>query len=279
MATMDQSSHHQAHVVTSAHDPAVWWGEADYELRERAYAPIHKRLIDRLDPRPGERVLDVACGPGAIAARAARTGAEVTAIDLAPGMIARASRRPEPVNWLIGDCQSLPFDDDSFDVVVSSFGVIFAPDPQRAAAELSRVCRGRLAITAWIADPGRDLWQGCAPTCTASRLWSSETSAARLLPSFDLETEEGVLVAARTQRRGDLVLGPAHLPARSRAPAAAIGRAGPRGPRRLDPPLRKLPHQRHHPRPTACTCSAPATTTLTGCRLQSAAQPARRRRF
>ncbi len=189
---MDQSSHHQAHVRTSAHDPAVWWGEADYELRERAYAPIHKRLIDRLDPRPGERVLDVACGPGAIAARAARTGAEVTAIDLAPGMIARASRRPEPVNWQIGDCQSLPFDDDSFDVVVSSFGVIFAPDPQRAAAELSRVCRGRLAITAWIADPGRDLWQGCAPTCTASRLWSSETSAARLLPSFDLETEEGV---------------------------------------------------------------------------------------
>jgi hypothetical protein len=47
-------------------------------------------------------------------------------------------------------------------------------------------------VTAWIADPGRDLWGGCAPTCTASRLWSSETGATRLLPGFDLESEEGV---------------------------------------------------------------------------------------
>lgn len=173
-------------------DPAHWWGEGDYELRERAYAPIHRRLIDSVDPRAGERVLDVACGLGAVAARAARRGAEVTAIDLAPGMIDRARRRPEPVDWRIGDCQSLPFDDDSFDVVVSSFGVIFAPDPRRAAAELSRVCRGRLAVTAWIADPGRDLWPGCATGSTASRVWSSETGAARLLSRFDLVSEEGV---------------------------------------------------------------------------------------
>jgi SAM-dependent methyltransferase len=177
---------------TTTGDPAAWWGEGDYELRERAYAPIHQRLVERLHPQPGERVLDVACGLGAIAARAARAGADVTAIDLAPSMIERASHRPEPVDWRIGDCQSLPFDDDSFDVVVSSFGVIFAPDPHRAAAELSRVCRSRLAVTAWIADPGRDLWRGCAPTCTASRLWSSETGATRLLPGFDLESEEGV---------------------------------------------------------------------------------------
>ena len=147
---------------TTTGDPAAWWGEGDYEPRERAYAPIHQRLIERLYPQPGERVLDVACGLGAVAARAARAGADVTAIDLAPSMIERASHRPEPVDWRIGDCQPLPFDDDSFDVVVSSFGVIFAPDPHRAAAELSRVCRTRLAVTAWIADPGRDLWRGCA---------------------------------------------------------------------------------------------------------------------
>ena len=173
-------------------DPATWWGHGDYELRERAYEPIYERLIEHVDPRPGERVLDVACGLGAIAARAARAGAEVTAIDLAPSMIERASRRPEPVNWQIGDCQSLPFDDDSFDVVVSSFGVIFAPDPERAAGELSRVCRGRLAITAWIGEPGRDLWESCAQRGTASRMWSSETGAARLLPRFDLNIDEGV---------------------------------------------------------------------------------------
>ena len=98
--------------------------------------------------------------------------------------------------------------------------------PQRAAAELSRVCRGRLAITAWIADPGRDLWQGCAPTCTASRVWSSETSAARLLPSFDLGTEERIwwLHGHSGEAIWSWVL---HLPTRSRAPAAALGRGGP----------------------------------------------------
>jgi SAM-dependent methyltransferase len=173
-------------------NPAAWWGDGDYASREQAYAPIHERLIDRVDPRPGERVLDVACGLGAVAAATAGRGAEVTAIDLAPDMIARAQRRPEPVDWRVGDCQSLPFEDNTFDVVVSSFGVIFAPDPARAAAELSRVCRGRVAFTAWIADPGRDLWDGCAPSYTASRLWSSDTGAADLLPSFELMSEEGV---------------------------------------------------------------------------------------
>jgi SAM-dependent methyltransferase len=190
--TLPPHPRRHARTDSSVLDPAVWWGHGDYALRERAYAPIHKRLIDRVQPRPGERILDVACGLGALAARAARTGAEVTAIDLAPDMIERASRRPERVDWQVGDCQSLPFDDATFDVVVSSFGVIFAPDPLRAAAELSRVCRGRIAITAWIADQGRDLWQGCAPTGTASRVWSSETGATRLLPTFDLDTEEGV---------------------------------------------------------------------------------------
>lgn len=173
-------------------DPAEWWGDGDYALRERAYAPIHERLIDRVRPRPGERVLDVACGAGAVASQAARCGAEVTAIDIAPDMIARARRRPERIEWHVGDCQSLPFADESFDVVVSSFGVIFAPDPRRAAAELTRVCRGRLAVTAWVADTGRDLWRGCAPTYTASRQWASDVDAARLLPDFELSSEEGV---------------------------------------------------------------------------------------
>jgi SAM-dependent methyltransferase len=182
----------RSHAVPRRSDPAVWWGQAEYELRERAYEPIHDKLIERLDPQPGERILDVACGLGSVAARAARAGAEVTGIDLAPAMIERARRHPEPVSWQIGDCQSLPFDDGSFDAVVSCFGVIFAADAQRAANELSRVCRGRIALTAWIGDPGRDLWEGSAHTGTASRIWSSETDAPGLLPTFDLHTEEGV---------------------------------------------------------------------------------------
>ena len=173
-------------------DPAVWWGEGDYELRERAYEPIHERVFARIDPRPGERVLDVGCGLGEMAARAARAGADVTAVDLAPEMIERARRRPETVDWQVGDCQSLPFDDDSFDVVVSSFGVIFAPDPERAASELSRVCRGRLVVTAWMPQPGRELWPAGDATCTGSRRWASDGELTRMLPDFTLETEERV---------------------------------------------------------------------------------------
>lgn len=60
-------------------DPAHWWGEGDYELRERAYAPIHRRLIDTVDPRAGERVLDVACGLGAVAAPSRSIGGSATA--------------------------------------------------------------------------------------------------------------------------------------------------------------------------------------------------------
>jgi SAM-dependent methyltransferase len=189
---MSHTTHAAPHQRRRRSDPAVWWGLADYGLRERAYAPIHDKLLDRLDPRPGERILDVACGLGSLAARAARAGAEVTGIDLAPAMIERARRRPEAVNWQVGDCEALPFDDDSFDAVVSSFGVIFAADAQRGASELSRVCRGRLAITAWVGDPGRDLWEDSAQTGTASRVWASERDLARLLPAFDLHTEEGV---------------------------------------------------------------------------------------
>jgi SAM-dependent methyltransferase len=176
----------------STTDPAAWWGRGEYELRERAYEPIHERLIERVDPRPGERVLDVGCGLGEVAARAARAGADVTAIDLSPEMIERARRRPERVDWRVGDCQALPFEDDSFDVVVSSFGVIFAPDPRRAASELSRVCRGRVALTAWIAQPGRELWPVGESSFTGSRLWSSDSDVGRLLPEFELESEEGV---------------------------------------------------------------------------------------
>jgi SAM-dependent methyltransferase len=169
-----------------------WWTATGYELRERAYAPIHDRLVQRLGPRPGERVLDVGCGLGEVAARAARTGAAVTGVDLAEGMIERARRRPEAVDWRVANCEALPFADDSFDAVVSSFGVIFARDPGRAAAELARVCRGRIALTAWIGEPGRDLWKGCPPAPGPAREWSTPAGLATLLPSVDLDCEEGV---------------------------------------------------------------------------------------
>ena len=111
----------------------------------------------RLSPAPGERWLDVACGTGEIALRAARAGAAVTGIDISPAMIeraqAKASAEALELELIVADAAKLPFSDASFDVVSSNFGVVFAQDVQGAARELARVCRARLGYTAWHALP------------------------------------------------------------------------------------------------------------------------------
>jgi SAM-dependent methyltransferase len=170
----------------------VWWGEGEYELVETKFAPIYERLIERLAPQPGERVLDVATGTGAVAARAARAGADVTATDLAPAMIEKARRRPEAVDWLVGDAGLLPFADDAFDAVASNFGVVFAPDPERAAAELTRVCRGRIGITVWQPHEERGLWASYSDEPPPpSAAWETEETLRQLLGAFDVEIERG----------------------------------------------------------------------------------------
>ena len=93
----------------------------------------------------GQRVVDVAAGSGSTAIRAAEAGAEVVASDLTPENLAAGRREAEArgveLEWVEADAEALPFADGAFDVVTSSFGVIFAPDHQRAADELLRVCR------------------------------------------------------------------------------------------------------------------------------------------
>src|SRR5918911_5325260 len=118
------------------------WGGADYERIAQRFAPIHDELVARLAPSPGERWLDVGTGTGEVALRAARAGAEVTAIDISDELLdqARAKEGATSVRWELGDAQSLRFDDSAFDVVVSCFAVIFA-DQKAAAPELGRVCR------------------------------------------------------------------------------------------------------------------------------------------
>jgi SAM-dependent methyltransferase len=105
-----------------------------------------------VDVRAGEQLLDVATGSGNTAIAAARRGCEVTGIDYVPALLERGRERAAverlPVTFLEGDAEDLPFPDESFDVVTSSFGVMFAPDQERAASELLRVCRpgGRIAM-------------------------------------------------------------------------------------------------------------------------------------
>lgn len=112
-------------------------------------------LVDRLEIAEGQEVLDVACGTGNAAIPAARSGASVIGLDLVPALLdqarGRASAAAVEVEFIEGDAERLPFEDNSFDRVISVFGVMFAPDQPRAAAELVRVCRagGLIGVCAW----------------------------------------------------------------------------------------------------------------------------------
>jgi SAM-dependent methyltransferase len=175
------------------------WGGADYDRVAQRFAPIHDDLVARLAPAPGERWLDVGTGTGEVALRAARAGAEVTAVDISEELLAVARRKPgaEHVAWELGDAQQLRFADASFDVVVSCFAVIFAPDQDAATAQLARVCKpgGRLGLTSWRPEDGpHALYDRFFPNDSYSGAdeWGKEARVRELLSdAFELEIEEG----------------------------------------------------------------------------------------
>lgn len=115
-------------------------------------------FLNTLDVRTGISMLDVGCGAGQIAIPAAEKGAEVTGIDLAPNLIDQARERARAAGQKIafeqGDAEALPYEDDSFDLVVSLIGAMFAPRPEKVASELVRVCRssGRIVMANWTPD-------------------------------------------------------------------------------------------------------------------------------
>jgi ubiquinone/menaquinone biosynthesis C-methylase UbiE len=134
----------------------VDWGEGRYETTAQELEPASMLAVDAAGVAPGDEVLDVACGTGNAALIAAGRGARVVGIDGAPRLLdvarARARDARVPVAWRAGDVGALPFADDSFDVVLSVFGVIFAQDAQAAADELLRCARpgGRIVLATWI---------------------------------------------------------------------------------------------------------------------------------
>ena len=131
------------------------WMSGDFDKIAQTYEPSAVEFIERLALAPGTRVLDVACGTGNLSLPAARAGAVVTGLDIAPNLIEtareRASAEGLKIDFEEGDAEQLPYEDASFDTVVTMFGAMFAPRPEMAAAELLRVCRpgGRLAMANW----------------------------------------------------------------------------------------------------------------------------------
>jgi ubiquinone/menaquinone biosynthesis C-methylase UbiE len=177
------------------------WSGASYERLAETYGPIHDRVVASLALEPGTRVLDAACGTGAVALRAARAGADVVGIDISSDQLAKARRAAEAEGLEIrfdeGDCQELPYGEAEFDAVASAFGAIFAADHQRTAGELARVCRpgGRLAMTAWKKDAWSEQHAKAGRTFSLeadAREWSEEEHVRRSLGgAYDLEFQTG----------------------------------------------------------------------------------------
>ncbi|MCC6457162.1 MAG: class I SAM-dependent methyltransferase [Caldilineaceae bacterium] len=181
--------------VLTTRTKAIWMA-GDFGKIARSYEQGAADFIARLNLQPSERVLDVACGTGNLTIPAARTGALVTGIDIAPNLLEQAQDRAlaEGLSILFheGNAEQMPYLDAAFDAVVTMFGAMFAPRADAAAAELVRVCRpgGRIAMANWTPDGfigqmfkivGKHVPP--APGVPSPLLWGSEATVAERLGS------------------------------------------------------------------------------------------------
>ena len=134
------------------------WAAGDYSVVGATVLIVAEELCEAVDLRAGSKVLDVATGSGNAALAAARRWCEVTGCDYVPALLERGRERAKaerlPVTFVDGDAEKLPLPDASFDYVLSTFGAMFAPDQDKAAGELLRVCRpgGKIGMANWTPD-------------------------------------------------------------------------------------------------------------------------------
>jgi ubiquinone/menaquinone biosynthesis C-methylase UbiE len=163
------------------------WMAGDFGKIAETYSSGATEFVGRLTLRPGERVLDVACGTGNLTIPAARSGASVIGQDIAANLLeqgrARANAEGLTIRFDENDAEALPYDDAAFDTVITMFGAMFTPRPDVTAAELARACRpgGRIAMANW--TPGGFIGQmfkivgkyvPSAPGMPSPLLWGDE---------------------------------------------------------------------------------------------------------
>lgn len=171
------------------------WSAGDYAMIGTTIQIVGERLIEAIDLEAGERVLDVAAGNGNATLAAARHFAEITSTDYVPALLERGRERAAAeraqVTFRLADAEALPFDDGSFDVALSTFGVMFTPNQERAAGELARVVRpgGRIGLANWtpegfIGQLFKTLGKHMAPPAglRPPSLWGTEARLAELFP-------------------------------------------------------------------------------------------------
>jgi SAM-dependent methyltransferase len=187
---------------------AIWSaGGKDYDQISRGSADAIEHCVFRLDPRPGEQVLDLSTGTGWASRLVARRGSAVVAVDIASDLLdaarARAAAERLRIDYQLADAENLPFEDATFDAVISTFGIMFANRPAMAAAELARVCRpgGRIALTTWLSDSNlfrmveiMKRYMPSAPAAAPSPFEWGRTGRVRELLGefFDLRFEQGI---------------------------------------------------------------------------------------
>jgi ubiquinone/menaquinone biosynthesis C-methylase UbiE len=180
------------------------WAAGDFPAVARLTLwEVGPRIVTAVKIRPGDAVLDVACGTGNAAIRAAEAGAAVTGVDLTPELFEAGRREAADagvtLEWVQGDAEDLPFQDASFDVVLSTFGCMFAPRHAVAAAEIARVLRpgGRLGVTAWTPEGGMGRFFRTVgaylppppPIAQPPALWGSEEHVGELFEGSGIELE------------------------------------------------------------------------------------------
>ncbi len=187
---------------------SVWSsGGDDYDEISRQISSALEHCVCRLDPKPDERVLDIATGTGWTSRLIARRGANVVGVDIAQELLAaakeRAFREGLRIEYVMGDAEKLPFDDAAFDAVVSTFGVMFVSRPEEAANEIARICRkgGRIALATWPPDGAVfkmfSVMRAYMPTATPAPpspfAWGRPERLRELFErNFELKFEQGV---------------------------------------------------------------------------------------